>query len=204
MQEDKHHFFIGCVFNDDQQKLLKIIQKKIIKKYKLKEYHYNNTFFANFIYLGYFNEKTASKYMDNIISYLLTSISNKFNEITCNYTDYKMSSDNIFNKISLKFIDSDNKLINIITQYLHTSAILPIYQKKINILKPSIDLLYYKKINKNIQIMVPNEPFQIDHLTLIKGTPIKLRTGAPSLHDQMNLTEVKKYDIHLKKLNIKI
>ena len=203
MQDDKHHFFIGSIINnDDQIKLLRTIQKKIIKKYKLKDYHYNNKFFTNFIYLGYFSKEIASKYMDNIISHLLTSISNKFNELSCKYTDYKLTSDNSFNKIALKFIDNDNKLINIITQYLHNSAILPIYSKKINILKPTIDLIFYKKINKKIQILVPTELFNIDHLTLIKGTPVKSRSGAPSLHDQMNFEDIKKYEINLKKLNI--
>lgn len=204
--KDKHHFFIGNVFdNIDQIRLLKNIQKKLIKKYKLKEYHMNNKFYANFIYLGYFDENTATTYMNNIISHLLTAISNRFNQLTCKYTDYKIEYDKSFHKISLKFIDEGNKLINIIIQYLYKYGIQPIYPKKIDILKPSVDLIYYKNSNiaddkkEGIKILVPFEKFTIDHLSLIKGTSVRVRSGAPSLHDQMNFEEVSKYKFPLQK-----
>ena len=109
-----------------------------------------------------------------------------------------------FYKISLKFTDEENLLEKIIIPYLHQNAILPIYEKKKNILKPTIDLIYYKysKIigdNKEaIKIQVPTDKFKINHISLIRGTPIKLRSGTPSTHDQLNLEEVNKYYFPLK------
>lgn len=197
--EDKYHFFIGNIFNNNNQiKLLKNIQRKLIKKYKLKNYHWNNKFCSNLIYLGYLDQNTAYKYMDNIIVNLLKAVTDKFNNLECKYTGYKLEYDKSFYKISLKINDDNNYLENIIVPYLYQNGILPVYEKKKNILKPSIDLVYYKnssKINGKdaIKIMVPTEKFKIDHLSLIRGNSIRVRSGTPSLHDQMSLEEVYKY-----------
>lgn len=197
--KDKHHFFIGNIFNNDNQvRLLKKIQKKLIKKYKLKNYHWNNKFSSNLIYIGFLDEKTAYKYMDNIIVNLLKAITEKINPLQCEYLEYKIDYDKSYYKISLKIDDNHNYLQNIIIPYLHENAIIPIYEKK-TMLKPCIDLIYYKKSDKignkkdAIKIMVPTEKFNIDHISLIKGTSSIVRSGTPSLHDQMSLEEVYKY-----------
>lgn len=197
---DKYHFFIGNIFDSEEQiTLLKHIQKKLKKKYILKNYHVNNAFFSNMIYLGYFNIEMANLYMNNIVSHLLNAISKKFNELECKYTGYKLEYDKSYYKISLKFTDKDNFLENIIIPYLHNNAILPIYDKKTNIKKPSIDLIYYKSSvylgdkKDEIRIQVPEKNFKINHISLIKATTTRVRTGTPSLHDQMNLVEVNRY-----------
>ena len=65
--ENRYHFFIGEIFKEQSQiQLLKNIQKKLIKKYKLKNYHWNNKLSSKLIYLGYLDENTAYKYMENI------------------------------------------------------------------------------------------------------------------------------------------
>lgn len=201
---DKYHFFIGNIFDSEEQiTLLKHIQKKLKKKYILKNYHVNNVFFSNMIYLGYFNIEIANLYMNNIVSHLLNAISKKFNELECKYTGYKLEYDKSYYKISLKFTDKDNFLENIIIPYLHNNAILPIYNKKTNIKKPSIDLIYYKSSvylgdkKDEIRIQVPEKNFKINHISLIKATTTRVRTGTPSLHDQMNLVEVNRYNYPL-------
>jgi len=132
--QDKHHFYIGNIFSDeDQLNVLKNIQRKLIKKYKLRNYHWNNKYSSNLIYLGYLHERVAYKYMENIISYLLKAISEKFNHLECIYTGYKLEYDKSFYKISLKFNDVNNYLEKIIVPYLHNNAILPVYEKKKNI-----------------------------------------------------------------------
>jgi hypothetical protein len=206
INKDKHHYFIGNIFNNPSQIiLLKNIQKKLKKKYHLKDVHWNNKLFTNMIYLGYFEQSTADLYMNNIINHLLNPLSNKISELNCHYTSYKLDYDKSFYKISLKFEDEENLLERIIIPYLHQNAILPIYEKKTNILKPSIDLIYYKhsKIigdkKDAIKIQVPTDTFKIDHIALIKGTPIKLRSGTPSLHDQMTLEEVSNFYFPLQK-----
>jgi hypothetical protein len=198
--KDKYHFYIGNIFHDENQiKMLKNIQKKLIKKYKLKEYHWNSKFCLNLIYLGYLDQATAYKYMDNIVNNLLIAISERFNSLDCDYVEYKTDYDKSFYKISLKISDTNNYLENIIIPYLHENAIIPIYEKKRYILKPSIDLIYYKKSNilgdrrDGIKIMVPPEKFKIDHFSLLKGSSTRIRTGTPSTHNQMNLEEVQKY-----------
>jgi hypothetical protein len=151
------------------------------------------------IYLGYLNIETANLYMENIVSHLLNAISKKFNELECEYTGYKLEFDKSYYKISLKFNDKSNYLENIIIPYLHNNAIFPVYQRKTNIKKPSIDLIYYKSSvylgdkKDEIKIQVPTEKFKINHISLIKGTATRVRTGLPSLHDQMNLVEVNRY-----------
>ena len=202
--KEKYHFFIGNILdNEEQVRMLKNIQKKLVKKYRLKEYHWNNKLYANFIYLGYMDSNTASLYMDNMMSNLLGAISEQFHKLTCKYTNYKIESDKSFHKVSLKLIDTENKIINIIVQYLHKYGILPIYPNRKDILKPAVDLVYYKNSSiigddkEAIRIQVPSMEFTIDHLSLIKGTPIKVRSGAPSLHDQMHYEEVHKYTFPL-------
>jgi hypothetical protein len=65
---DKFHFFIGNIFDDIEQiKLLINLRKKLRNKYKLKYPHWNNRFYTNLIYLGYFDMHTANLYMDSII-----------------------------------------------------------------------------------------------------------------------------------------
>ena len=197
---DKHHFFIGNVFNNISQiKILKKIQKKLKKKYSLKNYHFNNKFFGNLIYLGYLEEKIANIYMENIFNHLLTCISNKFNKLLCKYIEYKIDFDKSYYKISLKFTDENDYLNNIIVPYLYKNGIVPIYDKKKNIHQPTIDLIYYKNSNilKNksskINTQVPIENFEIDSFSLIKGTSVNIRAGTASLHDQMIFEEVYKY-----------
>ena len=52
INNDKYHFFIGNIFDSESQiRLLKYVQKKLKKKYILKNYHVNNVFFSNMIYI---------------------------------------------------------------------------------------------------------------------------------------------------------
>ena len=85
--KDKYHYFIGNIFNNFEQiNVLKKIRKILKKKYYLKDYHWNNLFSTNLIYLGYLDQNTANIYMQNIISKLLSVLSNELNPLKCNYT----------------------------------------------------------------------------------------------------------------------
>ena len=200
---DKYHFFIGNIFNSTEDiKSLIYLRKKLRQKYKLSDSHWNNNFYTNILYLGYFDTETIELYMDDIIKPLLVALSNKINKLNCKYTGFKIDYDNVFHKISLKFNDENNLLENDIVPYLHNNGVLPIFNKKKTIYKPSIDLLYYKSSSivhdkKNIHVQVPQNNFIIDHLSLIKGTPIKYRPGTPSLHDQMHIEEIFRYKVDL-------
>lgn len=201
--KEKNHYFIGNIFDDEILiRTLRYVQKKIKNKYSLKNYHINNKFFSNLIYLGYLDNETVNLYMSNILNPLLNSLSSKIETLQCNFTGYKLENDKSFYKISLKFEDKDNYLEKIIIPYLHQNAITPFYEKK-NMLKPAIDLIYYKESYKikdknSIKIEVPKNNFTVDHISLIKGTPVKARTGTPSTHDQMTLEEVSRYKFPLK------
>jgi hypothetical protein len=204
----KYHFYIGNVFNNPSDyKLLSKIQQKLKEKYSLKNYHWNNRFYTNFIYLGYMEQHVAETYMDNIISSLLKELTNKINPLKCSYTGYKLTFDKSFYKISLKFIDEDGLIEKIIVPYLHKNGIMKIYNKKKNILKPEIDLVYYKSSPKiteknDISLFIPNENFTLDHLSLIKGIPIKVRPGGASKHDQMNIEEISRFNFPFGKKSI--
>ena len=84
--KEKNHYFIGNIFkNDEQIKILRNIQKKLKKRYYLKNTHYNNKLFTNLIYLGYLDAFTANLYMENIVNYLLDQIKNNFTTLNCNF-----------------------------------------------------------------------------------------------------------------------
>jgi len=202
-KKEKNHYFIGNIFDDENHiRTLRKITKKLKQKYNLKNSHWNNKYFTNLIYLGYLDNEIVNTYMEDFINNLLLVISEKFGELTCNFTGYKLEFDKSYYKISLKFSDKDNYLEKIIVPYLYKNAILPVYNKK-QLLKPSIDLLYYKSSNKltdknDIRIQVPTQEFKIDHISLIKGTSLITRSGTPSLHDQMSLEEVRRFTFPLK------
>jgi hypothetical protein len=202
--KSKSHFFIGNIFKNEQHNyIIKNIQKKLRNKYSLKNYHWSNKLCSKLIYLGYLDNNTAKKYMDNIFSNLLQSIGDKFNKMVCKYNKYVLDFDKSYYKISLKFDDDNNYLEKIIVPYLFENGIIPIYDKKKGLKRPMIDLIYFKHSNildkkKEINIEVPSVEFKIDHLSLIKGISTKSRSGTPSLHDQMNFEEVQRYNFPFK------
>jgi hypothetical protein len=82
------------MFNDiENVRVLKNIQKKLKKKFKLRNNHSYGRLFANFLYLGYFEEKYADMYMTKRFNYLLQNIADKFKELECNYTEFKIEYD---------------------------------------------------------------------------------------------------------------
>ena len=72
INDSKHHYYIGCVINDEILiEKLKVIRKKLINKYDIQELHFPNLVSSNLIYLGYFNLSIAKLYMDKIIRFLV-------------------------------------------------------------------------------------------------------------------------------------
>lgn len=206
----RYHFFLGNVFtNPSEYKLInKILHNLRLPRdprKKIKKLHWNNRFFVNLIYLGYLQESVAKEYMDNIFSVLIKELTSRINVLDCNYYDFKIKSDGSYNKVSINCNDSANTLEKIIVPYLHKNGVLPIYPNKKNILKPVIDVFHYKddiKIDEEtieeIKSLLQNESFKLDHISLIKGEPIDIRSGTPSIHDRMNIEEVVGYKYDLK------
>jgi len=205
----RYHFFIGSVFTNPSEykimnKILHNLRLPRDSRKKLRQVHWNNRFFTNLIYLGYLQENDAKKYMDNVFSVLLKAIISKFGVLECKYTDFKIKSDGSYNKVSIKFNDSKNLLEKIIVPYLHKNGILPIYPSKKNILKPTIDVFHYKdnvqideEMINEIKSSLENESFVLDHISLIKGEPVDIRSGTASIHDRMNIEEVDGYRFNL-------
>lgn len=209
----RYHFFLGNVFTDPGEykvinKILHNLRLPQDPRKKLKKLHWNNRFFVNLIYLGYLEESVAKKYMDNIFSNLLKELVERISILQCKYTDFKIKFDGSYNKVSIKFNDEENSLQKIIVPYLHKDGILPIYPSKINILKPTIDVFHYKddieideETIEEIKSLLQNESFKIDHISLIKGETIDIRSGTASIHDRMNIEEVNGYRYDLKSGN---
>ena len=104
LSKEKHHYFIGHMFNDiNNVKALKNIQKKLKKKFKLKNNHSYSKLFANFIYLGYFEEKYADMYMTKRFNDLIQNIANEFKQLECNYTEFKIEYDKTYYNIQCLF-----------------------------------------------------------------------------------------------------
>ena len=208
----RQHYFIGAVFNNKEQiqdlvRVKKTIKSKLKSKYQLDQhgYHSNYKFSTNLVYLGYLEENIAEKYMENIFDSLLKELTQNIQELECQYTDFTISNDNSFYRISIDFKDTEDKLNKVILPYLN-EGIKPIYPNK-TIEKPKIELLYVnkKKVSyfekRNFYTRPPSNSFKLDYLTLVKGIPTVSRSGAQSVHDQMNLEEVEKYKYYFLKSN---
>jgi hypothetical protein len=201
--KDKYHFFIGNFIKDYVQiSILKSIKKELRSMYRINtDTSYDNFFlcFKN-IYIGYMTNKEADYYMNNILSYLLNTIKKNIKKLVCHYTKFKLKyvKDHDI-RISLEYEDENNLLSKVIIPYINKKGIEPIYDRKIENSKPSIELIYTKpneyipNIQTEINIKVPTETFVIDKLTLIRGGLTKLRSGTPSKHDQLIFNNVRHY-----------
>ena len=200
--KDKFHFFIGNFIKDHVQiSLLKELKKRLRSQYKIdSKTSYDNYMlcFKN-IYIGYMTNKEADYYMNNILSYLLNTIKQNIKKLVCHYTRFKLKYVKNHIRISLEYEDENNLLSNVIIPYINKKGIEPIYDRKIENSKPSIELIYMKPntfirtIQTEINIKVPTETFVIDKLTLIRGGLTKLRSGTPSKHDQLIFNNVRHY-----------
>ena len=203
----KSHYFIAAVIDNEQMiEKIKLVRKKLINKYSIKELHYPNLISTNLIYLGYFDMSVADLYMNKIISFLCKSVINKFGSMECNLTNFKMTYDKKFYRIMLQLEDSKSYLKKYIIPYLHKNGVEKIYGTKKFESKASVDIIYFKeskkiesqkeKFGRKFKIMLdyPTDKFIINKLSLIKGTPLVSRSGTPSTHDQMDFEVVKDYE----------
>lgn len=198
--KEKSHYFISNVLNNKNLIVkIKNLNQKLRTKYKLQESHYNNLITTNLIYLGYFDIETAQIYMNDIFQHLLKTVSEKFAPLDCNITNFKLDRDSSFFKISLQYKDKNNYLEKIIIPYLYENGIIPVLGKKRYNRRGTIDCIFFKRsdiINRKkyrIKDEIPKEGFEINNLCLLKGTPVKIRSGTPSIHDQMSYEIIKEY-----------
>ena len=198
--KERSHYFIGNVLNDKNLIIkLKNLNQQLRTKYKLQESHVNNLITTNLIYLGYFDIETAQVYMNDIFQYLLKSVTSKFAPLECNITNFNIDRDSSFFKIMLQYKDTNNYLEKIIIPYLYQNGIVPVLGNKRYNRRGSIDCVFFKDSNiiksKKFRIMTdfPKETFVINNLCLIKGTPTKIRSGTPSIHDQLSYEVIKEY-----------
>ena len=206
--KDKYHFFIGNFIKDYVQiSILKELKKTLRSQYRIdKDKSYDNFFLCFKInYIGYMTNKEADYYMNNILSYLLNTIKKNIKKLVCHYTKFKLKSVKDHSiRISLEYEDENNLLSNVIIPYINKKGVEPIYDRKIEKSKPSIELIYMEpndfipNIQTEINIKVPTETFVIDKLTLIRGGITKLRSGTPSKHDQLIFNNVRHYSFNLK------
>jgi len=212
MNDEKHHYFIANIIDDIRifQKLQKL-RKKLINKYKLEHYHYPNIITGNLLYIGYFDQKVAQIFMKDIMSYLLNSISKKFGKLYCKFNGIKTHFDGSYFKIYLDIEDNEKSLQQIILPYLFEKGIKPVFKNRNQNKKAYVNLIYTKgkpekivnlqdKFKDKFQIKIdyPFDTFTIDKLCLLKGTPSKSRSGAPSTHDQMDFEKVADYEFDFK------
>lgn len=211
----KSHYFIGNVIDDNLLvEKLKLVRKKLIKKYGIKkDFHYPDLTSTNLIYLGYFTLEVAKLYMEKIISYLCTSVTNKFPKLECQIKNFKMNYDKTYYRIMLQLEDKNDNLKNVIIPYLQSKGIESIYGNRRYEKKSSIDILYFKesqkieeqkkKFKKKFKILLdyPIDKFIIEKLSLIQGTPIVSRSGTPSTHDDLDFKVIKEFEYTFKGSN---
>ena len=203
--KDKYHFFIGNFIKDHVQiSILKDLKKKLRAQYKIDYASSYDNFFLCFknIYIGYMTNKDADVYMRNILSPLLNTIKNNIGKLNCHYTRFKLKYVKNYIRISLEYEDENNLLSNVIIPYINKNGVEPVYDRKIENSKPSIELIYMKpnqlipNTQAEININVPTETFVIDKLSLIRGGLTKLRSGTPSKHDQLIFNNVRHYSFN--------
>ena len=212
--ETKHHYFIGAVIdNEILVEKIKLIRRKLINYYSIKDLHYPNIISTNLIYLGYFNITIAKLYMDKILSYLSNSVVGKYPKLECKMTNFKMTYDQSYYRIMLQLEDNNSHLKKVIIPYLHKNGIEKIYGEKKNEKKASIDILYFKESKKienlkkkygrkfRITLDYPIDIFVLNKLALIQGTPVVTRSGTPSTHDNLDFKVIKEYEYEFKGTN---
>ena len=118
----------------------------------------------------------------------------------CQITNFKIDRDSTYFKISLQYKDQHDYLSQTIIPYLYQKGVVPVLgDKKFN-RKGTIDCIFFKHSNIikskkfRIKMKFPTDEFIIQNLCLIKGTPVKLRTGTPSIHDQMSYEVINEYN----------
>ena len=198
---EKSHYFIGNVL-DNKNLIIKLknLNKKMKKSFQLQESHHNNLFTSNLIYLGYFDYSTAQLYMNDIYQYLLTSVSKKFSPLDCQITNFKIDRDSTYFKIALQYKDQHDYLSQTIIPYLYQKGVVMVLGNKKFDRRGTIDCIFFKHSNIikskkfRIKMNVPTDEFAIQNLCLIKGTPVKLRSGTPSIHDQMTYEVMSEYN----------
>jgi hypothetical protein len=203
--KDKYHFFIGNYTKDFKMiGILNELKKNLKKKYGIKDNSYSNYHICfKFLYIGYMTNEEAYYYMNNIISILLISLAKNIRKLVCSFTKFKVDHVKDYLRVSLEYKDEDDIISNIIIPYIHKYGLLPIYNKKSIDIKPKIELLYTKASMKlkdtsaEINMRIPQETFDMNSISLIRGTVIKTRSGTPSQHDNMNFEEVKNYKYDL-------
>jgi hypothetical protein len=208
--KDKFHFFIGNFTKDYTQiSIIKELKKKLRYQYKIdtKTSYDNYMICYKNIYIGYMTNKDAEYYMNNILSYLLNTVKKNIKKLTCHYTRFKLKSLNNNNiRISLEYEDENNLLSKVIIPYINKNGIEPIYDRKIENSKPSIELIYMEpselipNTQTEINIKIPTETFVINKFTLIRGVLNRIRSGTPSKHDQLSFNNVKHYSYDLNNL----
>jgi hypothetical protein len=138
--------------------------------------------------------------MNDIYQYLLTSVSKKFSPLDCQITNFKIDRDSTYFKIALQYKDQHDYLSQTIIPYLYQKGIVPVLGNKKFDRRGTIDCIFFKQSNIikskkfRIKMNVPNDEFVIQNLCLIKGTPVKLRSGTPSIHDQMTYEVMSEYN----------
>ena len=204
--KDKYHYFIGSYFHDYSQiKLLKNLRKKLRQKFKInKNYYFDNYLFYKVAYIGYLTTHQMYYFMNNVLGRMLKAVSEKFEKLICYYSNLKIDVKNKYLRIYLEYDDMDKILSEIIVPYLYEIGIEPVTQYKTGNKKCSVDLIYFKpnevvkdaKIDLNIP--VPGQNFVLDDLTLIRGIPVKLRSGHPSRYNHVSIEEVSKFKYQFK------
>ena len=206
--EEKNHYFIGYMFHNKSVFYpLVEIQKKLRKKYKLQDSHWNNKLFGNLIYLGYIDKRIMKLYIANILGKLLNSISKKIAPIKCKYNRFFINDDKKYHKICLKFEDEKGVLKNTIIPYLFNEGISPIFNRKKNSSNPEIDILYYKpseEMSKYVKMYsdpaldwdIPKNTFTMDNISILKGIPVDKHSGRQSPHNRLMIEEVETYPLH--------
>ena len=198
---EKSHYFIGNVL-DNKNLIIKLknLNKKMKSQFQLQESHYNNLYTTNLIYLGYFDYNTAKTYMDDVYKYLLTSVTNKFSPLDCQFTNFRINRDSTYFKIELQYKDENDYINQTIIPYLYQKGIVPILGEKKYNRKGTVDCIFFKHSNIikskkfRIKLDIPKDKFMISNLSLIKGTPVKARSGTPSIHDQMSYEVMSDYN----------
>ena len=202
---DKHHFFIGTLLNhrDDIASLNKL------RNYLKKNPNFNQLkwprFYTSYIYLGYIDSDVAKEMMTKIFHPLCLAVTEKYNKLNCNYKELKYRSkpprDRGQKIISIEYEDKGDILNKKIIPYLHNEGLKKIYdvERKVKE-KPHIDLLYlkcnddvYRQSSSMVSSVKLPKDFDIDHLCLIKGTPIEKRFGTQSKYDRLNIECMNEY-----------
>jgi len=190
---EKAHYYLGFKVNDNNFIYkIKSLQKNIISKKKYNDSIPVKQYFIKFLYIGYLDYKTYTKYMNKILQNILVAIGYQFGPLVLTPSVLDVTGIS-HNNLILQF---NNSILNDkIIPFLQNNAIKPIYGRSISNDIPYMDILTSlpnDSENSNFEYLdaipffnLSNIKLTFNNICVIREEPVDKKAGTQSRYTRM-------------------